>query len=146
MSATVTEKLKTFFKGRVSHYHVEMVFLCGSFAGGYPRIESDIDLGILFSSKLHDPSELHKVITEISYTLTLNLHKEVDIFAISRDFSHPMLYYNAIVLGVPIFISDNDAFLRLKLDAIHQMEDFSLFGVHWQRRIAENVLMEKIHD
>ena len=68
------------------------------------------------------------------------MNKEVNIISISRDFEHPMLYYNAIILGIPIFVKDCDELLNLKLEAISQLEDFQLFGISWQREVARKIL------
>lgn len=51
-----------------------------------------------------------------------------------------MLYYNAIVLGIPVFIRDQNRYAALLNEAIFQMEDFSMFGTRWQLEIAEKNL------
>lgn len=45
-------KLEDYFKQKASGYHIEMVFLYGSWARGYPRHDSDIDLAVLFSPQI----------------------------------------------------------------------------------------------
>ncbi len=140
----IISKLRDFFKQKASQYHIEIAFLYGSWARGIPRPDSDLDLGILFSPEI-DSSEIFSLITDISYELERNSDREVNIIAIFRDFQHPMLYYNVIVLGIPIFIKDNDKFLELKLEAIHQMEDFQIFGIPWQREVAKKNLEEIIN-
>lgn len=143
MVNSIILELGNFFKEAASQYPIEMVFLYGSFAGGFPRVDSDIDLAVVFSDKIIDDSEkIHYLITEITYQLTLKLNKEVNIIVVDKDFSHPMLYYNAVILGVPVFIKDSDKFLDLKLEAIYQMEDFQIFGIRWQREIARRNIEE----
>ena len=39
-----------------------------------------------------------------------------------------MLHYNAIVYGIPVYIRVFTGFVDMKLNAIRQMEDFSIFG------------------
>jgi len=56
-----------------------------------------------------------------------------------------MLYYNAIILGSPLYIKDKDKFIQLKLESIYQMEDFQIFGVTWQRKVAQDIIKEIIH-
>jgi uncharacterized protein (DUF697 family) len=56
-----------------------------------------------------------------------------------------MLYYNAIILGSPLYIKDKDKFIQLKLKSIYQMEDFQIFGVTWQRKVAQDIIKEIIH-
>lgn len=134
--------LKNFFQEASGQYHIEMVFLYGSWASGYPKEESDIDLGILFSREVAGSALIHSLVTDISYKLTLELKKEVNIVNINPDFDHPMLYYNVINLGIPVYIKDQDRFISLRLDTLYQMEDFQLFGIRWQRDIARNILKE----
>ena len=133
-------RLKEFFKKKDSQYHIEMVFIYGSYASGYPRIDSDIDLGILFDARIESPDEIFSLITALTYELDKELNKEVNIISILRDFSKPMLYYNAIVLGTPVFVKNNNQLLSLKLEAIHQMEDFQLFGIPLQQHLAQKLL------
>ena len=134
------QKLKSFFKDNAHKWHINLVFLYGSWAKGFPHQESDIDLAILFSNKIKDEEEILSLITDISYQLDQILNKEVNIISIDRNFSHPLLYYNAIVQGIPIFVKDEGEYIRLKMEAIFQKEDFSLFGVRWQLNLAERML------
>lgn len=135
-------KLKDYFKQKASGYHVEMVFLYGSWARGYPRYDSDIDLAILFCPQSKTEESLFDLITQISYELSKDLGQEVNIIPIYEDFPHPMLYYNAIILGSPLYIKDKDKFIQLKLESIYQMEDFQIFGVTWQRKVAQDIIKE----
>jgi hypothetical protein len=51
-----------------------------------------------------------------------------------------MLYYNAIVSGVPIYILEHTSYRRLRNEAIFQMEDFKIFGIDWYFEIAKRNL------
>lgn len=128
-------ELKDFFKKKSSQYGVDMAFLYGSWATGYPHRESDIDLAIVFSSSIRQ-EEFFQLITDISYELSTSLNQEVNVIPVFEDFRKPMLYYNAIVLGKPLFIRDEKRYLDLKISAIFQMEDFCIFGIPWQLEIA----------
>ena len=138
-------KLKDYFKQKASGYHVEMVFLYGSWARGYPRYDSDIDLAIVFFPQSKTEKFLFDLITQISYELSKDLGQEVNIIPIYEDFPHPMLYYNAIILGSPLYIKDKDKFIQLKLESIYQMEDFQIFGITWQRKVAQDAIKEIVH-
>lgn len=138
-------KLENYFKQKASGYHIEVVFLYGSWARGYPHNDSDLDLALLFSSQIRSEESFFKLITEISYELSKDLGREVNIIPIYRDFPHPMLYYNAIILGSPLYIKDKDKFMQLKLESIYQMEDFQIFGVAWQRKVAQDIIKEIAH-
>lgn len=138
-------KLKDYFKQKASGYRIEMAFLYGSWARGYPHHDSDLDLALLFSSQIKTEESLFALITQISYELSKDLGREVNIIPVYGDFPHPMLYYNAIILGRPLYIKDKDKLLQLKLESIYQMEDFQIFGVTWQRKVAQDIIKEIIH-
>jgi len=143
MNSPIIQKLNNFFEQTVSQYPIEMVFLYGSHVSGHTRTDSDIDLAILFADETGNCEKIFSLLTEITYKLTKELNKEVNIISIDRNFPHPMLYYNAIVLGIPVFTKDNDKYLYLKLEAIYQMEDFQIYGIRWQKEITAK-LMEEI--
>lgn len=136
----IISELKSFFKEKASEYNIELAFLYGSWAKGLPHKNSDIDLAVVFSPEVESEKEKFSQITDISYKLSISLKKEVNIIVIEDDFPKPMLYYNAIILGIPVFIKDMNNFLRLKLKTIYQMEDFQIFAVSWQLEIANNLL------
>ena len=136
----IISKLKTFLKANSSYYRIDMTFLYGSWIGGFPHIDSDIDLAILFSENFDSEEYVISLITDISYKLQKLLNREVNIISIYRDFRQPMLYYNAIISGMPVFIKNENRFLSLKLDTISQMEDFRILGIPWQIEIAGQFL------
>ena len=133
-------KLEDFFRKNALQYRINVALLYGSWAAGHPHEESDIDLGILFSRKIVDQDKMFHAITDVSYKLEKELNREVNVISISRDFPQPMLYYNVITSGIPLFIKNYDEFLDLRLNAVCQMEDFRIFGIAWQRRIAEKLI------
>jgi len=135
-------EMKDFFKQRALEYHIDVAFLYGSWARGYPKQDSDVDLALLFSPEISNQDKIFFLISDISYKLGKQLNKEINIISISRDFRHPMLYYNAIISGIPLFVKDYDRFLSLKLEAIYQAEDFELFGVRWQQEIAKRLIYQ----
>ena len=139
----IISKLKDFFRDNYSRYSANIAFLYGSWSGGYPHKNSDIDLAILFSERISSQEHIFSLITDISYELEKILHKEVNIIPIYEDFRRPMLYYNAIVSGIPVFIKDKGEFINLKIEALSQMEDFSIFGVPWQLEIAERLIKKR---
>lgn len=142
--APVTDILKNFFKKKCSSLNIDMVFLYGSFARGLPKESSDIDIGIVFKGQ---PSKIKTfdIISEISLALSYELKKEVNIISIDSDNWKPMLYYNIIVLGVPVFVSDEDKYQALRWKAISQMEDFVTMGIAWQIAAAQASLRRLEH-
>ncbi len=131
--------LKAFFKEEAKGYDIDMAFLYGSWATGYPREDSDVDLAVIFLKELSD-DEIFNIIMDISYNLSSKINKEVNILPIYRDFRKPMLYYNAIVLSNPVYIKDFQEYVKLKNESIFQMEDFSIFGIKWQIEMARKNL------
>ncbi len=113
-----------------------MAFLYGSWAGGFQKKDSDIDIAAVFFKGLND-DEIFEYLTNISLLLSRKLHLEVNLIHIYSDFRYPMLYYNAIVLGIPVFFKDFSEYIDLKNEAVFQMEDFNLFCRGWQMSIAK---------
>jgi predicted nucleotidyltransferase len=132
--------LKAFFNEKAKDYDIDMAFLYGSWARGYPREDSDVDLAILFLSELLSDDEIFNIITDISYNLSSKINKEIGILPIYRDFRKPMVYYNAIVLGTPLYIKDFEKYVSFKNQAIFQMEDFNIFGIKWQMELTRKNL------
>lgn len=139
----IISKLKRFFKQSSSHYCVDMAFLYGSWTGGYPHRDSDIDLALVFSREIAT-EKTFSLITDISYELGKKLNREVNVISVYRDFRQPMLYYNAVILGTPLYIKDKARFLSLKIEAISQMEDFRIFGIPWQLEIAGKFILRPL--
>ena len=136
MREEIIKQLKFFFENNADRHRLEMAFLYGSWAKGIPRPDSDIDLAIVFSPEPSTDDESYERLTDISLFLSTELKKEVNIIQIYEDFRKPMLYYNAIVLGSPVFIKNFDRYVRLKNEALYQMEDFGIFGINWQFMVA----------
>ena len=132
--------LKSFFNKKAQRYGLEMAFLYGSWARGFPKENSDVDIAIVFTKENGSDDELFRYLNDMSLSLSKELGREVNSIAIQSNFNKPMLYYNAVVLGIPVFIKDSDKYLRLRNEAVFQMEDFNLFGIDWQVRITRKNL------
>lgn len=129
------DQLKRFFKREADSFSVQMAFLYGSRAHGMERDDSDVDLAVVFDKQVSD-DEMFSRIDAMALKLVALLGLDVNILPIYSDFRKPMLYYNAIAKGLPLFIGDLDAYLNLRLEAVFQMEDFQIFGVRWQIEAA----------
>jgi len=129
--------LKTFFKENATRFGFEMAFLYGSWARGFPRPDSDVDIAIVFSEKPSSDDECFIKLNALTLKLSGELKLEVNLIQIREEFDKPMLYYNAIVLGLPAYIKDFDKYIRIKNEAIYQMEDYSLFGLRWQHEVTK---------
>ncbi len=137
--------LKDFFQVRADSYQIDMAFLYGSWARGYPRDGSDIDVAALFLPDKKNEDELFDSVTGISFLLSGIFGKDVNLLVLDRDFKKPMLQYNAIVLGIPVFIRSFDSYIDFYLESLYQMEDFSLFGIEWQLTISEKRLKRDLN-
>lgn len=139
MKAILDELIK-YFNSNANKFDIGFVFLYGSWAEGFPREDSDIDLALKFGRRKINADKEFQIISEISKDLSINLKKEVNIIVIHDEFEKPMLFYNAIIKGVPILIPNISEFARLKFLAIYHMEDFSIFGLKWQKQVAKKNL------
>jgi predicted nucleotidyltransferase len=138
--------LKSSFDENAEHFSLEMAFLYGSRAEGVPGVHSDVDIAVEFSNENIVEEDEFDCINTILLSLTSKLGKEVNILVIYKDFRKPMLYYNAIVHGVPVFFKNFDGYADIRNEAIFQMEDFSIFGTQWQIQVARKNLEEVGHD
>ncbi|MEW6418827.1 MAG: nucleotidyltransferase domain-containing protein [Nitrospirota bacterium] len=127
--------LKTYFQSNAEKYNIDMAFLYGSWASGHPKKESDVDIAVVFTEEMKD-DKVFEIITSISLELTDILKKEVNTLFIDNDLSRPMIYYNAIVHGIPVYFRDFTRYSDIRMLAIHRMEDFSIFGLKWQEDIV----------
>lgn len=141
----IIQLLKDYFSRNSSLYHIEIAFLYGSWSRGLPHKDSDIDLALLFSEPAENEDIIFESINNISFDLSIKMGKEVNIIDIKEGFPYPMLYYNAIIFGIPIYVKNNDLLISLKLEAIRQMEDFKNFGIPWQQEVAQKLLKEMTH-
>lgn len=132
----IIKLLESFFEKNADRFSLEIAILYGSWARGYPRLDSDIDLAVLFSSPEMVEEAAYKNITNLSLVLSMELKKEVNILQIHEDQWKPVLYYNAIVLGIPVYIKNGKKYFKVRNEAIFQMEDFSIFGIGWQIKAA----------
>lgn len=135
----IINTLKDFLKVQARHYKIDMAFLYGSWARGFPRPDSDIDIALLFSEALSSDEAFNRI-NNITLSLSSRLHIEVNIIEIHKDFRKPLLYYNAIATGIPVYIEDLTEYIRLKNEAIYQMEDYSIFGIDWQHKVTRKNL------
>ena len=135
----ILSALKTFFCEKADQLAVQAAFVYGSYAHGNPRKDSDVDVALVFDTDLPEDDALRQI-NAISLELTNLLGLDVNILTISKDFRKPMLYYNAVVKGVPIFIKEVATYARLRNEAISRMEDFQLFGTRWQFEAAKRNL------
>lgn len=117
--------LERHFKEIADACKIETAFLYGSWARGCPKETSDVDVAIVFS-ETGDEDKVFEMITDITLSLMKEIRLEVNINPVFLAFRKPMLYYNAIVLGIPVFIREQYRYAALLNEAIFQMEDSKL--------------------
>ncbi|MBI5700454.1 nucleotidyltransferase domain-containing protein [Candidatus Saganbacteria bacterium] len=136
----VLSKLKKYFKKNSERCGINSAFLFGSFARGFVKKESDIDIAVVFPNGAMSDKETADMAADIATDLELETHKQVDVIPIYNDFRKPFLYYNAIVLGVPLYMKNRELYSGLYNAALFNMEDFNLFGGRLQLEAAKNIL------
>lgn len=136
----MTNYLKNYFKECSAHFGIKFAFLYGSRSVDMAKDNSDIDIAVIFNDSDLTEDIIFDRITEISCFLSGETGIDVDIIVIDMDFSRPMLFYNAIVLGTPLLITNYIEYLKLRNEAIYYMEDFKIFGLNWQRVLIEKNL------
>jgi predicted nucleotidyltransferase len=141
----IVEILRGYFQREALSLGVEMAFLYGSWAAGFPRPDSDVDIAIVFDEEGIEEDVLFEQLTSITVDLIRLLSREANVIPIYRDFRKPMLYYNAIVKGIPVFFSDFQRYIALFIEAIYHMEDFQIFGREWLIAVATKNLEESRH-
>ena len=98
-----------------------------------------MDVAVVFEDEPDDDTAYRRLM-DMSLLLSDLTGREVNMIPIDRDFRKPMLYYNALVQGLPVYRKCDDDIIRLRKRAIDEMEDFSLFGLQWQAEIARRNL------
>lgn len=137
----IVEILKAYFRANSGVYGIKLAFLYGSYAHNNQTEQSDIDVAIVFEKdRAKVGKKLFEVITDISIATSKLSGKDVEIICIDEDFSKPMLYYNAIIHGKPLFVCDVNYYIDYFLRALHTMEEFSGFGIKLQLEMANNQL------
>lgn len=145
VQSRIVETLRNYFQREASCFGIEAAFLYGSWAVGFPRLESDIDIAVLFEDEGMSEDEIFEQLNGITLNLTKILSSEVNVILIRTDFGKPMLYYNIIIKGIPVFFKDHWKFIRLINEALYHMEDFETFGRKWQMDLARRNLEQIKH-
>lgn len=138
-------QLKEYFSSQAEKYRIDLAFLFGSFARGRVKEESDVDVAVIFSRDVSKEDEIFKLVTVISAELNALIKLEINVIPILSDFRKPMLYYNAVVLGVPVYVGNRHRFVQIYNQALFEMNDFELFGSRFQLEAARRNLKEARH-
>ena len=135
------QTLRDYFQHEAIRFGIRAAFLFGSQAVSLSRPDSDVDIAIVFEEEIPE-GEIFERINTLTLKLTEILDGEVNLIAVDKEFSKPMLYYNAIVLGIPVFTAVHRYHADLVNEALYHMEDFELFGRSWQIGLARRNLKE----
>jgi predicted nucleotidyltransferase len=131
--------IEDFFYAEAGRFRVKVAVLYGSWAGGFFRPDSDVDLAVVFEDEPDDDAAYRRLM-DMTLILSDVTGREVNIITIDPDFRKPMLYYNALVRGIAVYRKRGEDFSRLRKKAIDEMEDFSIFGLQWQAELARHNL------
>lgn len=129
---TIAEGIREFFKKHAQSLSIEMALLYGSFARGIPDAGSDIDIAVLFDPEDMADEKVFETISGLSIKLAKRFKREANIITVRPEKWKPMLYYNVIVLGEPLFVRSENKYHSMRWEAIRQMEDFAAMGIAWQ--------------
>ncbi len=143
--SAIVEILRSYFQQEASCFGVSGALLYGSRASGFSRLESDIDVAIVFDDAGLPEDEVFERLTAITLGLMKVLPGEVNLIPIYTDFRKPMLYYNAIIGGIPLFFADQQKYIDLINEALYHMEDFETFGRKWLIDLATRNLGQILH-
>ena len=141
----IVEILGGFFQWEAAHFGVEAAFLYGSWAAGFPRLESDIDVAVLFDDEGTSEDDAFERLNAITLALMKVLPSEINVIPIYSDFRKPMLYYNAIIKGIPLFFTNREKYVSLIGEALYHMEDFETLGKRWLIDLATRNLEQISH-
>ncbi|OGB90029.1 hypothetical protein A2625_01680 [candidate division WOR-1 bacterium RIFCSPHIGHO2_01_FULL_53_15] len=141
----VVSKIKKYFEENAGKNAVELAFLYGSSARGQAKEKSDVDIAIVLKSDFDSDDKVFDLIAGITVELSALLGREVEIIPIRKDFGKPALYYNAIVLGRPVFIGNKNRYIQIYNQALFEMNDFELFGLGWQFKASGAILGRLSH-
>ena len=133
----ILEKLKSYFQTCAEKHNVDLAFLYGSWAAGRPKTASDVDVAVMFLGEPGQETAFERV-TTFSLELTRLLNRETNVLVLDRELSKPMLHYNAIVHGTPVYVRDFTRYADVKLQALAQAEDFTIFGTAWQAEVIKH--------
>lgn len=101
--------------------------LYGSLAHGMHRDDLDIDIAVMLKEK--NESTIFDILNSITLGLSDLLHREVNVLYIDDDKSKPPLHYNAIGERDVIYFDDFTHYVDVYMNAMRQMDDFSIFGL-----------------
>ncbi|MGB9668707.1 MAG: type VII toxin-antitoxin system MntA family adenylyltransferase antitoxin [Thermosulfidibacteraceae bacterium] len=138
----IIERIREIIEKNREKWKLKALFLFGSIAYGLATDNSDIDIAITFDNLEIGEEEKEKIVKDIKKKITQETQREVDVVEIDENFSRPMLFYNAIINGIPIFVKDENWYKRMILRAICEMEDFSNMGEKWKRKSCEILLKD----
>ena len=138
-------KLSSYFKQKADSYQLDLAFLFGSYARGQLKKESDIDVAVVFTNAIDTEKRKFELATNIAVDLSSELKTEVDVIVIDDIFSKPMLSYNAVVLGVPVYVGNKTRYIQIYNQSLFQMNDFEIFGSRLQFEAARNTLKGVSH-
>lgn len=141
----VISLLREYFREKADQYQIDLAFVFGSYARGYLKEESDVDVAVVFAREVDTDEKRFRAVTDISVELGSRVGVNVDVISIDESFKKPALYYNAVVLGVPVYIRDKTRYIQIYNQALFQMNDFEIFGSRFQFEAAKANLRGMMH-
>lgn len=122
--------------------NVILAYIFGSAAKGKEGFLSDLDVAVFFDYKVAEKDYLNKEL-DIKYEIgKLSAIKRVDVITLNK-INNPLLMYNIVLCGRPIFVKDQRLKAILERKALREYEDTAyLRNVSYQimrRQIKEGI-------
>lgn len=129
---SVKKIIEEIVKSKAKDWKLKAFFLFGSTAYDMDTVRSDIDIAVAFEENL-DRSTKKTIRNHIIKTLSQATGREIDIVEIEDKANKPLLLYNAIINGIPVYIKSEEFYKELITKYTKEMEN------HYTNRIGERI-------
>ena len=137
LDVELVERLSKLFGGFVDRYMVRYALLFGSWAYGYVRGYSDVDVAVKFVGGL--PYEEYLMYAGgLSDELSMELGRDVDVVPI--NIADTILRYEVFSRHIPIYVVDEDEYVDDMVNSIDEYLDFKGFFDRMYRDIVDRII------
>ncbi len=112
------------------------VYLFGSYAHGFPRPNSDIDLGLLFDGE--DRNIIADKLESYNNALARILRKEIHLTALNA--ASPLLLKQVLSKGRCILVNEPKKNAYFQMTALAKIADFGIYKSKFEREFARKLV------
>lgn len=127
------QTIRAFFRPR---REVLAVYLFGSYAHGFPRPNSDIDLGLLFDGE--DRNIIADKLESYNNALARILRKEIHLTALNA--ASPLLLKQVLSKGRCILVNEPKKNAYFQMTALAKIADFGIYKSKFEREFARKLV------